>query len=514
MSSGWRQDYPAFTRIEVIPTKGWPMNEQLSKQIRVAWCSPMQLPQSLDPDHRLFDVLEITDQNVDYASFDMIVLDRRAFADVEALQRKYSVTDLPAVLILDTIEEEAAVLNWAQPGHETCRRDAIEQQLVLLMMRVSQYSQGRYLTKIDTLTGLSNRLAINEYAMTLQASIAQEESLCLIVLDIDRFKTINDTLGHQAGDYILADVARKLQQYARGAGVIGRLGGDEFVIVMKGSSEQGNALAECLGTQLAAHEFDINGQCIRISASFGVASASGHISFQDLLRQADVCMYAAKSQGSGRVATEDTVKDLADTAGQDALIADFENRIRVMTSRMAGELVLKARRLANEYRSEADQDGLTGIFNRRHLDRLLGREIEKCQKHDRKLTIVLLDLDHFGEVNRNYGFPTGDRALKAAAFALQKSVRALDWVARYGGEEFCVVMPETDLDQGCQIAERIRQAISEDTVAAYGGERFRVTASLGVVECGAQDADMIALFQRASNKVREAKNGGRNQVRS
>ena len=93
----------------------------------------------------------------------------------------------------------------------------------------------------------------------------------------------------------------------------------------------------------------------------------------------------------------------------------------------------------------------------------------------------------------------------------QAQVRAGDWVARYGGEEFCVVMPDTDLAAGCQVAERMRAALSAETVNAYDGRSFRVTASLGVVELRPEEVDPVALFERASDRV--AKQGGRNQVR-
>jgi two-component system cell cycle response regulator len=234
---------------------------------------------------------------------------------------------------------------------------------------------------------------------------------------------------------------------------------------------------------------------------------------ETLLQETDRCLYAAKEQGRNRVVTAEEFDALAEANGQDALIADFENRLRVLATRVTGALVSNARRLARQYRAEADRDGLTGVFNRRYLDRLLPRELDKSRQHDRRLTLALLDLDQFGTINKTYGFPTGDRALQTATAVLQAQVRAGDWVARYGGEEFCVVMPDTDLAAGCQVAERMRVALGATTVQAYDGRSFRVTASIGVVELGPEDADPVALFERASDQVRAAKQGGRNQIR-
>jgi diguanylate cyclase (GGDEF)-like protein len=87
----------------------------------------------------------------------------------------------------------------------------------------------------------------------------------------------------------------------------------------------------------------------------------------------------------------------------------------------------------------------------------------------------------------------------------------VDWVTRYGGEEFCIVMSDTDLNTGYQIAERIRLALSQEILTAYNGEQFRLTASIGIVQLIPED-NPISLLQRASDKVREAKKNGRNQT--
>ena len=239
----------------------------------------------------------------------------------------------------------------------------------------------------------------------------------------------------------------------------------------------------------------------------------GYSSFEDLRRMADQCLYEAKAQGRNCVVTAPEFDAIANAEGRDAVIAHFENQIRVMVERMTNAIMLKALKLINQFREEADRDGLTGIFNRRYLDRLLLREWERSRQRNCPLTILLLDLDHFGEINKTYGFPTGDRSLKTAAEVMQQSVRAGDWVTRYGGEEFCVVMLDTDLETGCLVAERIRRALEVETVTSYRGEPFQVTASIGVVQLFGEDSDPIALLQRASDKVREAKVNGRNQVR-
>ncbi len=486
------------------------MCEQV-KPIRVAWYSLMELPEQKDWPFR-FELVQVTDEGTAGDVFDLVVMDVQAFADFDHLSTRYAALRLPAVIIVDTTEQETAALTWLETGDEICRRDAVAGQLGLRLARHAQHIMPRPQINLDQLTGVANRRGFEEYVDTQIAKQDAGEPLCLIFLDLDRLKEINDRIGHARADQFLREVVQLLVRYAMGTGFVGRWGDDEFAILMRCNLDQASAFAEFLRDQIALHVFRFGVQQVHITASFGVVSGAGQTSVETLLDAADRCLYAAKQQGRNRVVTGEEFDALADAAGQDALIADFENRIQVTAARMISSVVLKARRLASRYRSEADHDGLTEIFNRRYLDRLLPRELEKSQNEGRRLAIALLDLDHFGEINKTYGFPTGDRALKTVSQALQRSVRAGDWVARYGGEEFCIVMPDTTLDAGSQVAERIRASLSRETIEAYDGRQFQVTGSIGVVELLQEDTDAVALYQRASNRVREAKAGGRNRI--
>ena len=480
--------------------------------IRVAWCSGRALPdrEALPPGCELFPATESTGVGT---TFDLCVLDSQAFESLDPLHDRYAALGLPTVLVVDTVEQETAVLAWLRSGDEICRREVLAQQLGPRLQRCRRHGAAAHGPHLDPLTGVANRRGFGEYARTLLAANAAGEPLCLLLLDLDGFKRINDRWGHGAGDHLLREVGHLVQQYALGAGLVARLGGDEFALLLRGTLDQGAALAEFLRDQLATHSFAFEAAPIRLTASFGVVARLGPIPVETLLQETDRCLYAAKEQGRNRVVTAAEFDALAEANGQDALIADFENRLRVLATRVTGALILNARHLARQYRAEADRDGLTGLFNRRYLDRLLPRELDKSRQHDRRLTLALLDLDQFGAINKTYGFPTGDRALQTATAVLQAQVRAGDWVARYGGEEFCVVMPDTDLAAGCQVAERMRAALSAETVNAYDGRSFRVTASLGVVELLPEEVDPVALFERASDRVRVAKQSGRNQVR-
>ncbi|BAY23043.1 GGDEF domain-containing protein [Calothrix sp. NIES-2100] len=487
------------------------MDEQV-QVIRVAWCSPMDLPQPQDFPLK-FEWIQVDAPALSAKGFDILVLDIKTFENLEQIKYLYTSVGLPTVILIDTLEQESAALHWLEPGDETCQRQAIDQQIGWRLQRSFWHSQQKHSLNLDKLTGIANFRKFKDYALKLLTSKEDQDPVCLIYVDIDRFKFINDRHGHGAGDQLLQEFGQILQQYALGAGIVARTGGDKFAICMLGNIEQGKAFAEFLKTQLQDYKFQIDEKSfVHLTACFGVVPMKGHSSMEQLWQEINQCIYAAKQRGRNQVVTIEEFDAIADAAGQDKLIAEFEHRIRVTAQRMISEMVLKASRLAQQYRAEAEQDGLTEVFNRRYLDRLLPREIEKSHKYKQSLVVVLLDLDNFGEVNRTYGFPTGDQALRTAAQILKNSVRAVDWVTRYGGEEFCIVMSDTDINTGCQIAERIRLALSKQIVTAYNGQQFQMTASFGVVELMEEDVP-LSLLQRASDKVREAKKNGRNQIR-
>lgn len=482
--------------------------EKAIEIVRVAWYSPMDLP---EPKESFGNIKLIRVDNFGdiYPNFDVFVFDVVNFESLEALKLVYAAFRLPTVIVVDTIEQESTVLAWLEIGDDICRREAIEGQLALRLRRTNL--KHLCSLNLDPLTGVAYRRRLDDYARKWFLSADRDrDQICLILLDIDHFKQINHKYGQSVGDRILQELGRLLRQAAFGSGIVARYGGEEFAIFMPDTIEQGKALAEFLRTEIEKSEF--TEQRIRVTASFGVAVASGDSSWEKLQEGANSCLYSAKNRGRDQVVIDREYNQSLNDE-DDRSFVDFENRIQVMADRMASALTLSAFKLAERYREEAVRDRLTGLFNRRYLDRFLAREWEKSEQNARPLTVALLDLDRFGEINKTYGFPTGDRSLKTTAAVLLENVRAGDWVARFGGEEFCIVMPDTPLSGGCLVAERVRRALADKTVMAYSGQPFRVTASFGVVERGEGDSAPEAFWQRIGDRVRDAKQGGRNQVR-
>ncbi|WP_229219785.1 GGDEF domain-containing protein [Rugamonas fusca] len=163
------------------------------------------------------------------------------------------------------------------------------------------------------------------------------------------------------------------------------------------------------------------------------------------------------------------------------------------------------------------RDPLTGCYNRRHLhDQLLETELSRAQRYRLSLTVIMCDLDHFKTVNDSFGHHGGDAVLVAFAGLMQAMTRdSIDSVVRYGGEEFLLILPETDLRGGVQLAERLRQALASNPIA-HGEHLIRATASFGVASIDFSEPDSIVAQQTmiatADQLLYAAKEGGRNQV--
>lgn len=155
-------------------------------------------------------------------------------------------------------------------------------------------------------------------------------------------------------------------------------------------------------------------------------------------------------------------------------------------------------------------DGLTQIHNKRYLFESLDREIIRARRHDRPLSLLMFDIDFFKRINDHYGHLAGDHVLRELAETVQSRIRRDEVFARYGGEEFVIVLPETTMDGAQQLAESIREKVSEHQFV-FQGESIPVTISVGVALV--QEADSATeIIQRADEKLYEAKRSGRNRV--
>lgn len=153
-------------------------------------------------------------------------------------------------------------------------------------------------------------------------------------------------------------------------------------------------------------------------------------------------------------------------------------------------------------------DHLTGLANRRRFERQLDREVARTLRYGRPFCLLMIDIDHFKQVNDNFGHEAGDEAIKSLARSLQEGTRGIDLAARIGGEEFAVLLTETSLESAIEVAERLRIAIKSAEIPLAG----RIAASLGVAECPSSGQTTKALLAAADAALYEAKRQGRDRV--
>ncbi|MFA5904207.1 MAG: GGDEF domain-containing protein [Desulfobacula sp.] len=171
----------------------------------------------------------------------------------------------------------------------------------------------------------------------------------------------------------------------------------------------------------------------------------------------------------------------------------------------------EATRYSEELEKKLNQDQLTGAFNRRAYDKKIEDEMERFLRYGSNFSLLLIDADKFKLINDHYGHAIGDKCLQEIIRRTLPLLRKNDMLSRYGGEEFVVIMPETDLNGGREVAEKIRQTI-EKIEFIYKKDKVKVTVSIGVSQVREGDKHQNEVFERADVAVYQAKAKGRNQV--
>jgi diguanylate cyclase (GGDEF)-like protein len=182
---------------------------------------------------------------------------------------------------------------------------------------------------------------------------------------------------------------------------------------------------------------------------------------------------------------------------------DDLGRLEELAERVAP--AIENSRRFREARQQADLDSLTGLHNRRYFYETLGREVDRAQRYQRRLSLVIVDVDGFKEINDRIGHLAGDSVLAEIADRIRQVVRSADIACRVGGDEFAVIVPEVEVGQARQLVGRIQRAVSSQAIARAG----RVRVSAGVADLQPNDSP-TTLFERGDESLYAAKHTAHN----
>jgi diguanylate cyclase (GGDEF)-like protein len=303
-------------------------------------------------------------------------------------------------------------------------------------------------------------------------------------------------------------------------------GRDEFAMLGSAFNDMANQLEARLA-ELDAERGRLRDAITR----FGEALAATHDVNQQLRVIVEAAVEATNANGARLLASDGTIVETGEpdaegermefalTAGRTAfgtltIVGDaFDTDQRLAASSLASHaaIALENARLRRIVERQALIDGLTGIANRRQCEDALTSEIARAERLGSTLTLVLADLDDFKAVNDAHGHAVGDDVLRAFAGVLRATVRDSDLAGRWGGEEFVLLLPGADAPGGGQLADRIREALSECSFEGSDGHQVRVTCSFGVAQHrpGAGERELFAAADRA---LYRAKSTGKNRV--
>jgi diguanylate cyclase (GGDEF)-like protein/PAS domain S-box-containing protein len=291
---------------------------------------------------------------------------------------------------------------------------------------------------LDALTGLPNRALLFD-RITQAAGRGGGGAVALV--DLDRFKILNDRFGHEVGDAILRTVSARLAESVPAEATVARVGGDEFVVLLPGAelveaTELVDRLLEAVSAPIPTAL-----EPVVVTASVGLAPLDSAMA--DLvLRRADAAMYEAKKKGANQVVVYGPevavwAENLWDLAATVARLEHDRSRLEV----------------------ESRTDALTGLPNVRALDEAMAAMATHHERRGDPFSVLFLDLDHFGAFNKRRGDAAGDKALRWVARTVASACREGDTAYRKGGEELVILLPATNHEAAVAVGERLRAAV-------------------------------------------------------
>jgi len=289
--------------------------------------------------------------------------------------------------------------------------------------------------------------------------------------------------------------------------VIGKTGRTEFAVLAHLGEDSAEQYAQSLCTGIS-EDLSIDPRSssdTKKTESIGVITLESMVELESALNEVERCMIAAKAMGRGRVCTLKQLHQQAIDSGMPLNLLSMEYKIRIQAEQTASDIAFQTRSTIQNLMEKAETDPLTGLNNRGYFDKRMPREICDAHQKNRPLTYAIIDADNFGKLNKDHSLPTGDAALRVIADVLRQETRSNDWVARYGGEEFAIIMPDTKLEDGIKVVDRIRKEIASKRISGKNKQLVPLSVCAGVIQLDKGELQVDELTNRASPVLKYAK---------
>lgn len=421
-------------------------------------------------------VLEKTDQNGSHERF-VVIADARFSALLASVHRDADEENSAGDLVVWTFEPDIvysaleylmARITAEHPFHATAFANAV---------RVSMPKA----TSLQLTLGVTTKLA-----RLLQEQAEREIAVNRIATAIRSSQRLEDILQTAANE-----VGRALAVPACVVRVQGELVGGEMT-----KSSITEAARDENPAELAAH-LDAIGYRLTISPKAYVDDDDHRETPSEIAQAALPLIYCSKAVGFLLVRSDDPSRIWADN--ELLLLHTVADQLTVAVNQA---------RLFAQMEQQALTDGLTGCYNRRSFDLQLERDLHLATRMRQPLSLIMIDLDHFKEINDRAGHEAGDIALRMLADALRSELRAVDTAARFGGDEFAVILPQATAEGAMLVAERVRSRIEQIDVPSYG----HMTASIGLASFPQHASSRDSLVVAADRALYNSKDFGRNRV--